>query len=656
MSQYELDCKWHFPKLSKSDGHEGPNSAMSQTFSTFPCYSLVRESIQNSLDAQLDQDKPVRVCFEYRSLDKYSYKSFFNLRDHIQGCLDNYPTIKSAKLIYPDMLNYMDRTDEIGFIRVSDYNTRGMDYVEGETDKTFYAFVRAAGVSVKQDDGSGGSFGFGKGAFFVMSPINTVFVSTMNSDNQCFFEGVSRLCTQKIDGEHYSHMGFYDNNGGLPVSDPERIPIPFRRKEPGTGISIMGVQHSEWNGMKEELVKEVLRNFFVAIEERKLVVVIDGNDGTEKDSIMIDKSHLANLMNQYFTSTLEKRSRGTSKSYNPRPYYEAYIQERTDKTYFEATLPVLGDVRMYVKEFDNNSTNIIFMRSPYMKVFKEGRNTGNYNCVFICDDENGNKVLGDMEDPQHQEWNADRCNKTELKTSYEDANTAAIEINKFISSCFDKLLDLNSSDAVQVANAEKYLYTMDDPKVKGEKGNPFFGVPTGNYVKEGASLTTDGAVKPMDPKKKKKGNVISLDDNKFEHDDEGKDTGGTGGSNGGTGGGTSGGGNNFGKGKIIEGGGQMKALVEVEWRPVISKKQGFMDIVIYSDRQIDNAELHFAIGRESSSRKSKEDVSIIHSSKGTSDGLIVTGVDIKKDAKNIIQVAFSDKMPHTLTLGVYETI
>ena len=98
-----------------------------------------------------------------------------------------------------DMLNYMDRTDEIGFIRVSDYNTRGMDYVEGETDKTFYAFVRAAGVSVKQDDGSGGSFGFGKGAFFVMSPINTVFVSTMNSDNQCFFEGVSRLCTQKID-------------------------------------------------------------------------------------------------------------------------------------------------------------------------------------------------------------------------------------------------------------------------------------------------------------------------------------------------------------------------------------------------------------------------------------------------------------------------
>ena len=300
MSQYELDCKWHFSKLSQSDGHEGPNSAMSQTFSTFPCYSLVRESIQNSLDAQLDQNKPVKVCFEHRLLERNDYRRFFDLRNHIQGCLDNYPTNKSAKLIYPRMLNYMDSTDDIGFIRVSDYNTRGMDYVEGETDKTFYAFVRAAGVSVKQDDGSGGSFGFGKGAFFVMSPINTIVVSTMNSDNQCFFEGVSRLCTQKINGEYYSHMGFYDNNGGLPVSDPERIPIPFRRKEPGTGISIMGVQSSEWNGMKDELVKEVLRNFFVAIQEEKLVVVIDGNTGTEKDSILIDKAQIGKLMKDYF--------------------------------------------------------------------------------------------------------------------------------------------------------------------------------------------------------------------------------------------------------------------------------------------------------------------------------------------------------------------
>ena len=54
MSSYEKDCKWHFAALEENAGDEGPNSAMSQTFSKFPCAALVRESIQNSLDAVVD--------------------------------------------------------------------------------------------------------------------------------------------------------------------------------------------------------------------------------------------------------------------------------------------------------------------------------------------------------------------------------------------------------------------------------------------------------------------------------------------------------------------------------------------------------------------------------------------------------------------------
>ena len=165
---YELDCKWHFAKLEANDGGEGPNSAMSQTFAQFPCASLIRESIQNSLDAVLDKDKPVKVCFEYRSLEKNDYPNFFGLKEHVKSCLEYHKNIKAANFIYPLMIKYLEDTNEVGFIRVSDYNTKGMDYEENQTDKTFYAFVRAAGVSVKEGDGSGGSFGFGKGAFFVM--------------------------------------------------------------------------------------------------------------------------------------------------------------------------------------------------------------------------------------------------------------------------------------------------------------------------------------------------------------------------------------------------------------------------------------------------------------------------------------------------------
>lgn len=58
---YELDCKWHFAEMDANAGDEGPNSAMSQTFAQFPCAALVRESIQNSLDAVLDE-KNLLLC------------------------------------------------------------------------------------------------------------------------------------------------------------------------------------------------------------------------------------------------------------------------------------------------------------------------------------------------------------------------------------------------------------------------------------------------------------------------------------------------------------------------------------------------------------------------------------------------------------------
>lgn len=653
MSSYEKDCKWHFAALEENAGDEGPNSAMSQTFSKFPCAALVRESIQNSLDAVVDEDQPVKVSFEYRSLEKHDYQNFFDLRNHIKACLDNYKDNPTAKRIYPLMLQYMQNANEVGFIRVSDYNTKGMDYALNATNKTFYAFVRAAGVSVKQAQGSGGSFGFGKGAFFVMSPINTLMVSTKNINNETFFEGVTRLCSHWEDGKKRSHMGFYDNNGGQPTSDPNMIPNPFTRQETGTSIGIMGVDYKEWHESKSELIKEVLRNFFVAVLYRKLVVIIDGNDINDKNAIVIDAAHLESLMNEYFPNLRDVRG---DAPYNPRPYYEAIKDE---KSVIEGDFPVLGHVRAYFKEVPENSTNVIFMRKLYMKVNKLSRNLGNYNGVFICDNEKGNTILGDMENPEHNEWKAENCNKSDRETDYQVAKQARSEFESFLSECFNKLLDLSSSESAQIADLEKYLNADNGNSGNGEKGNPFFGTPTGKYTeKEGASRTTEGELKPYDPKKDNKGNVKKVVKGVFSHDSEGKDKGGTGGKNGSNGGGTSGPGENFGNGTITDGAGHFKQLVPVEWRPVISRKKGYMDIVIYVDRDIQDAELSFEIGRESQNKKkpTSDDVSILDSSKGTPKNLNITGVDLKGKAKNIIQVAFSDNMSHSLNLGVYETI
>lgn len=648
---YELDCKWHFAEMDANAGDEGPNSAMSQTFAQFPCAALVRESIQNSLDAVLDENEPVVVCFEHRSLERTDYNNFFDITDNIAACRDYYRSNKSATAIYPAMLDYLNGTDEIGFIRVSDYNTKGMDYSEGATDKTFYAFVRAAGVSVKEAEGAGGSFGFGKGAFFVMSPINTLLVSTRNKDGECYFEGVTRLCSHVINGTKYSHMGFYDNNEGQPANQLDKIPLPFRRNVSGTSIGIMGIDRTKWNDSINELAKEVLSNFFVAILKGKLVVYVDGNQNNHNNAVIINRDTIKGLMTKYFPATKDTKRKS---SFNPRPYFEAMTESEIPP--FTAELPTIGHVELYFKKFDENVTQVIFLRKLLMKVFRESRSLGNYNGVFICENETGNKILGDMEDPEHKTWNRERCKEIEIDTNYETACKADEEIEKFVNDCLDELLNINASESVQVSGLEKYLPSMETEKGKGEKGNPFTGRPTGRYVNEGASLTTEGRLKPeRKPVRGRKGNVAEIEPGNFVRQEGGDEIGGTGGNNGGGGGHTKVPGDHYAPGVIEDGKGSFKRLIEVDWRPVLSSRKGYTDIVIYPPKDIASAELQFQIGRESQSRKAdKDDVSILNCNKGKADGLKITGVQLRANAKNIIQVSFSDNMSHTLILAVYE--
>ena len=193
----EKDCKWHFGLES---GREQLSDPMSAHFRDDLYTSLVRESIQNSLDAAADNSDPVRVEFKYKTLNSWDFPNFFGLRKHIQGCIDYYG--KKAKPVYEPMLRNFPEDDglkrHIPFLRVADYNTKGMSYTPGDTESTFYAFVRAIGVTVKDDSGArGGSFGYGKAAYYKMSPFSTVFISTMDTNLHRSFEGASGLTSEE---------------------------------------------------------------------------------------------------------------------------------------------------------------------------------------------------------------------------------------------------------------------------------------------------------------------------------------------------------------------------------------------------------------------------------------------------------------------------
>ena len=232
MAGREKNCKWFFADQPPGGREIGPNNAMEQSFKKHPYASLVRESIQNSLDAVLDNKEPVRMKYEFREMKSEDYPNFFDLRNHIQGCIDYYPKNTNAKAKYEPMVqalsDYYGKAT-IQYIRVSDFNTKGMAYDCKDTNSPFYAFVRSAGVSAKDNTSAGGSFGFGKAAYFLISPINTIIVSTYTDNGDSYFEGVASLCTHLYNGEVKMDVGYYDDSEGKPVNQVENIPSIFRR-------------------------------------------------------------------------------------------------------------------------------------------------------------------------------------------------------------------------------------------------------------------------------------------------------------------------------------------------------------------------------------------------------------------------------------------
>ncbi len=486
MAGREKNCKWYFS--DQPNGQEvGPNNAMEQSFRNHPYASLVRESIQNSLDAVLDKSEPVVVKFSFMEMQGVDYPEFFELQHHIKGCIDYFPNNKNAKATYGPMCKLFEGNkyrDHLGFIRVSDYNTKGMTYEEGNTDTPFYAFVRSAGVTVKDSDSAGGSFGFGKAAYYLLSPINTIIVSTCTEDYKKYFEGAASLCTHTYKGTKKMAFGYYDDNNGKPITYEENIPAKFRRTEPGTDINILGFDISDKEEASAEMIEAVLRNFWMAIYNGKLVVEID-------DDVEIRQDNIAELMESYFEDT-DDTTRKTG-YYNPRPYFDAVRLTNTSDKYvfFEDNLPLLGHVCLYLFKKKGAIDKVAYIRSLQMLVYSKRTRT-NYGLygVFYCDSEKGNDLLRNMENPAHDEWKAAnwRINGKTCPTG----RFALQEMEDFIAESMANTSSQSNKQTIDIKGLEDFLYIPtaydedDDLELESQTGDP-----TGSIQDDGTSLTTD---------------------------------------------------------------------------------------------------------------------------------------------------------------------
>lgn len=525
----ELGCKWNFQTRSLSSmGHSREDSSF-ENFVHNKLRCLVREYVQNSMDAHSAKhpEKIVEVHFTLGKMSCADYPELIgSLRKRFVACSEYCRAHDNSKDPYISKVEYLDeyQNSEIGYLKVSDYNTHGMSYVDDiYAASGFKSCVRESSASFKQDRKAGGSHGLGKTVGFVNSRINTVYYSTMDEDGYTYGEGVIKLCDHIIrdsDGtpRQYESAAFYDSRNGEKPDTGDSIPEIFRRHTPGTDAYVIGVELTD-----EDIItmkREAIRGFFKAIHDEKVVIIINDE--------RIDKNTIGELLHEYFSDAeygeLDKlRTSEPWLHFNPRPYYdEVLLKHDQDEDHislntikdFSGQFTSLGDATLMIwknEEIKDSRSRdcIVFMRDNAM-VIEVRRRSGykGYYGICVCEGE-GSEYLRMMETATHDKWDLDEIEEAP-KEDKKRATKTLNELKDFINACEAKIFPEILDDEEEIKSLKRHrLGLADKSKDPNEEEAAWPGTniaedPTQKKTSEG-SISILSTKKGGKKKKKRKG-------------------------------------------------------------------------------------------------------------------------------------------------------
>lgn len=424
---------WDFVSTGGGD-EDGPNNPKIEHFGGNYNYYLAREVIQNSLDARDDYSKPVKVIFKLEYINKEDFPGQEELNAILSMQVDFNKSNKAALKILTPAIEMLNRKT-IPFLKISDFNTSGLNGADNDRNGGWYSLVRSTGNTTKTE-GSGGSFGIGKGAPFAASVLRTVFYSTKNKAAVSIFQGKAELVSFiDVDGDIKRGVGSYGlkqnsfRNGPL-------MPLDFWRKVFGTDVTIAG--YKETGTWKDDLLGSVLRNFWYAILMKDLIVRIQD---IEIDSANLDHHMVKKFLPEVFKDHVKPIG-------NPLQYYLA-VKEGMELSQ-DVHLQILGDCKFFFKHIEKPMNYVAMVRRSHMVIYSRPFYFPSpYAGVFICDDKIGNEELRKMEPPAHDDWDPNRNDENGQKI-YD-------EITNFIRSKLDKLKENQNFEPLDIPELYKYL-------------------------------------------------------------------------------------------------------------------------------------------------------------------------------------------------------
>ena len=425
----------------------GINDAGIETFTANVKRSLVRENLQNALDAAIPgSDKPVTVEFSLFNIPAADVPDIDTLREVVDKCITSNQDEPEAVKFFTHAKGVL-AADMIPVLRISDFNTVGLGGSDTcEKGTNWSRLVKESGSSNK-DTNSGGSFGIGKRAAFACSDLRTVFYSSLDDKGLKSNFGVARLVSfQDQELGWTTGIGYYSEDTKF-VAIPElaKFDLAYERISSGTDIYIIGMHDA--NDFRDDFLRAVLMDFIVSLVRGKLVVKIQG-ETIDKDTLPQYMSKLNPYEGDDVKALLD--------------YY--HLMTSADPTILRIKLDAKeygkkygfsdGDCTLILKQAEGLNRRVLITRSAGMRIFEQDRISGSieFTGILLIDGPVMNKTFKAMEVPSHDKWEPGRCRQN--VKFYTDAYD---DLRRYIRDQVNKHFGKTSAKAIDAYGANDFL-------------------------------------------------------------------------------------------------------------------------------------------------------------------------------------------------------
>ncbi|MFM5802810.1 hypothetical protein ACET6H_08635 [Aeromonas veronii] len=401
---------------------EGLSDAGIETFRDDPYASCAREAGQNSRDAGLD-GKPVRMTFDLQQEDIANIPFHASLARAL-NCCSSQAHAEKEKEFFKNACAVMSR-DTLPILIISDFNTKGLIGPPEKSGTAFHSLLKSSGVSKKDSETSGGSYGIGKNANFAVSDLQTVMYSTLyigeDAEHHFAAQGkvklVSHIDEHKVYRRATGYWGFSDNFRA--ITNASQVPQWMQRLDVGTSIFCVGFRESkDW---AERMTFSLVSNFFVAIQNEDMEFEVDSG------KIKINSNTLEKLMSQQDIKDTAERSGHYSELEFARQLHRCLVSEAATEEIID--IPNLGKMKIRILTEVGMPRRVGFVRNG-MLITDNLRNFGHVlarfnGADFIAlvepNDDSASRVLKKLENPAHNAFSAERISDPEGRRVTEQA-------------------------------------------------------------------------------------------------------------------------------------------------------------------------------------------------------------------------------------------